>query len=114
MLSLHYHELMKRIEEHEKTNIWWLFSDYLMVNDYKLDKSLDKTKITISIEKFDDTKILINTDNKVPDYITLRNVVILITCIITLKNVVILITCNIKHDGEIYLRIFLEEAFYTE
>ena len=41
-----------------------------------------------------------------PDYIT-----IVITCIITLKNVLILITCNIKDDGEIYLQIFLEEDF---
>ena len=46
-----------------------------------------------------------------PDYITLQNVGIVITCIITLKNVLIFITCNIKDDGEIYLIIFLEVDF---
>ena len=51
MLSLHYHELMGRIEEHEGQK-------YLMVNDYMLDKVLDKIKETIDISKFDATKIL--------------------------------------------------------
>ena len=56
MLSLHYHELMGRIEEHEGQK-------YLMVNDYMLDKVLDEIKETICIAKFDDTKILIDTDD---------------------------------------------------
>ena len=56
MLSLHYHELMGRIEEHEGQK-------YLMVNDYMLDKVLDKIKETICIVKFDDTMILIDTDD---------------------------------------------------
>ena len=54
-----------------------------------LDKVLGKIKETIGIIKFDDTKILIDTDDKLPGYITLENVVILITCII-------------KHDGKTY------------
>ena len=44
-----------------------------------LDKVLDKIKEIIGIEKFDDTKILID---KLPNKITLKNVVILIACVI--------------------------------
>ena len=72
-----------------------------MVNDYILDKVLDKIKETIDISKFDDAKILTDTDDKLPDYITLKNVGILITCII-------------NGDCKIYLQIFLEEALYNE
>ena len=75
MLSLHYHELMGKIKEHKGNK-------YLMVNDYILDKVSDKIKETISIVKFDDTKILMDTDDELPEYITLKNVVILITCVI--------------------------------
>ena len=46
MLSLHYHELMGKTEEHEAKN-------YLMVDDYMLQ---------IDIQKFDNIKILIDTD----------------------------------------------------
>ena len=53
-----------------------------MVKDYMLDKVLDKTKETIGIVKFDDTKVLIDTDDKLPDYVTLKNVAMLITCVI--------------------------------
>ena len=35
-----------------------------MVNNYILDKVLDKVKEIIGILKFDDTKILIKTDDK--------------------------------------------------
>ena len=34
------------------------------------------------MEKFGDTKTLIDTDDKLPDDITFKNVVIIITCII--------------------------------
>ena len=37
ILSLYYHELLGKIEEHEGKN-------YLMVDDYMLDKVLDKIK----------------------------------------------------------------------
>lgn len=37
MLSLDYHELMRNIEEQERTK-------YLLVEDYMLNKTLDKTK----------------------------------------------------------------------
>ena len=64
-----------------------------MVDDYILDKPLDKIKETIGIEKFDDTKILIDTDDKLPDGITLKNIVILMTCVI-------------KNNGKFYPEIF--------
>ena len=72
-----------------------------MFNDYMQDKVLYKTKEAIGIVKLDDTKILIHTDDKLPDYITLKNIVILITYII-------------KDDGTFYLQIFLEEALHNE
>ena len=53
-----------------------------MVDDYMLDKVLDKIKEIIGIEKFDGTKILIYTDDKFPDDITLKNVMILMECVI--------------------------------
>ena len=53
-----------------------------MVDDYMLDKALNKVKMITCIEKFDDTKILIEQDYKLPDDVTLQNVVTLITCVI--------------------------------
>ena len=53
-----------------------------MLIDYMLYKVLDKIKETIGIVTFDDTKNFIDTDDKLPDNITLKNVVILITCVI--------------------------------
>ena len=41
----------------------------MTVNDYMLDKVLDKIKETNSIVKFDGTKIFIDRDDKLPDYI---------------------------------------------
>ena len=46
MLSLHYHELIGKIGEHEGTK-------YLMVYDYVLSKVLDKIKEIIGIKKFE-------------------------------------------------------------
>ena len=40
--------------------------------DYMLDKVLYKIKVIIGIKKFDDTKIFIDTDNKLPDEIALK------------------------------------------
>ena len=50
---------------------------------------LDKIKESIRIydKKYDDTKILIDTDDKLPDDITLKNVAILVTCI---KKVIVI------------------------
>ena len=85
MLSLHYHELMGKIEEHEGKN-------YLMVNEV-----LDNIKEIIGIEKLGNTEILIDPVDKLPDDITL-------------KNNLILIKCFIKDDGKFYPQMFLEEA----
>lgn len=43
-----------------------------------LDKALDKIKSIIGNETFGDTKIFFDTDNKLPDYITLENFVIVL------------------------------------
>ena len=69
----------------------------LTVDDYTLDKVLDKIK-RIGIEKLEDTKILIDTDNKLSDDITLKNVVILMTCV----------------SDKCFPQLFLEEALYDE
>ena len=47
-----------------------------MVDDNNLDKVLDNIQKIIGIEKLDDTNILIETDDKLPDDITLKNAVI--------------------------------------
>ena len=54
MLSLYFHELIEKTDDHKQKNC-------LMVNDYVLDKVLDKTKETKGIAIFVDTKILIDT-----------------------------------------------------
>ena len=69
-----------------------------MVDDYTLHKVLDKIK-NIAIEKLDDTKIMIDIDCKIPDDITLKNAVILITCVI-------------KDGDKFYQQLILEEALY--
>ena len=51
---LHYQELIGKIEEHEGEN-------YLMLDDYMLNKVLDNIKEIRGIEKFRDTNILIET-----------------------------------------------------
>ena len=66
-----------------------------MVDDYMLDKVLDKIKEVIDITKFADPKILIEKDDKLPDDITIKNAVILITCVI-------------KDNYKFYPQIFLE------
>ena len=45
-----------------------------------MDKVLDKIKKIMNTEKFDDTNMLIDTDD-LPDGISLKDAVILITCI---------------------------------
>ena len=52
-----------------------------MVDDYKLDKVLDKSKETIGTEICDNNKTLIEKDDKLLDDVTLKNAVILITCV---------------------------------
>ena len=50
-----------------------------MIDDYILDKVLDKVKEIISIENL---MILFDTGDKIPDNVTLANPVILRTCFI--------------------------------
>ena len=74
---------------------------YLVIGDFVLDKVFEKIKEIIGIEKFDDTKTLIGTDDKLPDDITL-------------KNVVILMKYAIKDGDQFFAQLFLEEAFYDK
>ena len=67
-----------------------------MIDDYILDKVLGKIKMIIDIEKFDDTKILIDTGDKLADEVTIDNVVILVSSVI-------------KDDDKFYPQL-LEEA----
>ena len=60
-----------------------------------------KIKEIICIEKFDDTKVLIETDDKLPDDITFKNDVILMTCVI-------------KDDDRFYPQLFLEEEWIRD
>ena len=92
--SLQYHELPEKIERHERKTC-------LMINDYMLDQVLDKIKETIGIVKLDDSKIFIDTVDKLADYVILKNVVILITCVI-------------KGDTKFSPQIFLKETLYNE
>ena len=57
---------------------------YFMVDDYMINKVLDKIKAIIGMYKFDDTKILNDTVDELSDNITLKNVVILMTRVIML------------------------------
>ena len=75
MLSLHHYELTGEIKEHDGKK-------YLMVDDYMLNKVLENIKETEGTVKIDDTKILIDINDKLTDYIILKSVVILITCVI--------------------------------
>ena len=62
---------------------------------------LHKIKKLIDVEKFDNTNILTDTPDKLPDDISLEYVVILIMCII-------------KDDIKYYSQIFLEKGLYDK
>ena len=62
---------------------------------------LHKIKKLIDVEKFDNTNILTDTPDKLPDDISLEDVVILIMCII-------------KDDIKYYSQIFLEKGLYDK
>ena len=69
-----------------------------MVDDYTLDKVLNKIK-RIGTEKTDDTRVLIDTDINLPHGITFKNAVILMACVI-------------KDGDKFYPQLFLEETLY--
>ena len=49
---------------------WWLYAKY----------TLAKTKEITGIKKFGNAKILMDTDDKLPDNVTFKNVAILMSC----------------------------------
>lgn len=55
-----------------------------MVDEYILEHVLDKSKEIKGIGKLDDTKILVDIDDTLGNEITLKNVVIIVSCI--MKN----------------------------
>ena len=65
MLNLYYDQLVGNIEKYEGKK-------HLMVDNYMLAKVLDTISKIIGIEKFDNTKILIGTDDKLQSDITLK------------------------------------------
>ena len=73
----------------------------LMADDYMLYRVLDKIKEIIRITKPDDTKVLIDTNEKLSHDITL-------------KTVLILTTFFMKDDGKLYLRLFLEKTLFVK
>ena len=75
--------------------------EYLMIDNYLLELSLVNIEDVIDIEKFDDTKIFIETDDKLKDDVALKNVVILITWVII-------------DDSKCWPQIFLEEVLYVK
>ena len=72
-----------------------------MADDNILDKVLKEIKKLAGIKKFEDVKVLIDADDKFPDDIILKNVVILITCVI-------------QEDDKLYLQISLEETLFDK
>ena len=52
----------------------------MILDDYVENKVLDRITEIIGIEKTDNTKILIDTDDKLSDDVTLKDIVILVTC----------------------------------
>lgn len=54
---------------------WWFYARYSIRQDQR-----------IGVEKFDNTKTLIDTDDELPDDITLKYVVISMACIIKDEN----------------------------
>ena len=73
---------------------------YSIIDDNIFDTILEKIKEIKDIEKFDDA-ILIDANDKLPNNISL-------------KYVVMLMTCAIKKDDKFYPQIFLEEALYVK
>ena len=72
-----------------------------MADDNILDKVLKEIKKLAGIKKFEDVKVLIDADDKFPDDIILKSVVILITCVI-------------QEDDKLYLQISLEETLFDK
>ena len=65
ILGLHYNKLKGKIEKKEGER-------YLIACHCILNEVLDKIKEMIGIKKYDDTKILVDTDDELPNYISLK------------------------------------------
>ena len=65
ILSLHYNKLKGKIEKKKGER-------YFIACHFILNKVLDKIKEMIGIKKYADTKILVDTDDELPNYITLK------------------------------------------
>ena len=65
ILSLHYNKLKGKIEKKKGER-------YFIACHFILNKVLDKIKEMIGIKKYADTKILVDTDDELPIYITLK------------------------------------------
>ena len=72
-----------------------------MTDDYVVGNVLDKIEEIIGIEKIEDTQLLINTENKLPNETNFKKVVILLTCVI-------------KDGSKFYPQPFLDHALYDE
>ena len=60
---------MRKIAVYQGKNIWWWIT-------YMLNNVLSKIKEIIGIEIFDNAKVLIDTNDKLPDNITFKNPVV--------------------------------------
>ena len=90
LASLYYDELIGKLKEYREIK-------YLMVDYYMLDKVSDKIKEVIATGKFEDTKMLVVTADKLPDDINFEKYVIYHT---------------IKDNDKFHPQLFLEEALF--
>ena len=68
-----------------------------MVKNHVLNEVINRIKEIIDTGEFDNTKILVDTDDILPDDIALKSVVIWVTCVE-------------KGDGKIYPKLSLEKV----
>ena len=80
---------MENIEEHNEKKY--------LETDNMLNRVWDKIKMMIGIDKFNNSKILIYTEKKLAYQVTLKNIMISISCVV-------------KVDDKFYPKIFSEEA----
>ena len=71
-MNLYYCELDRKIKKYDEK------SKYLIVNDSVLNEVLDVIEKNVGIEEFANIKILIETGNKLPNDITLKDVILMI------------------------------------
>lgn len=92
LVILHYDELIGKLKEYGEIT-------YLMVDEYMLDKVSNTIKEIIAIGKFEDTKMVVVIADKLPDDISFKKYVILMTCVI-------------KDHGKFHPQLLLEEELF--